>query len=236
MAILHTPRTLASIARGLLRRRRQLAAAAATGGETANNSHNNENHNTHVYHGRASWLWDLDYLGHANNASYLTHAEYARWEWTAETGILSAMLGTRSAFVVTQTAVRFRKEITARNNAFEIHSKLVGIDGTHLWMSQDVRSPKHKDKDKDKDKHPQRIMAQVAVRGVVVRDKAILPPATLLGEVGVPDRVLGSLLGADSDPPGNDNDNDNESVMARFRDLDDAFRHAAADDDKRLGV
>ena len=269
MAIVHTPRTLVSIARGMLRRRRRLAVTAktsrnedptsaatatTTAAEAANIASNfagfvpaarsssdgeNENAatvtNPHVYKSRANLFWDVDYIGHMNNASYLTHAEYARWEWTAETGALQAMYNTGSNFIVTNCAVRFRKEISA-NTKFEIHSTLKGIDERNLWMYQTFRNI-NKDGNGDG-----RIMSQVLVQAVVVQNRKILPPKIMLDTMGVPTEIIDSLLlkddtdNIDTATKTNDNNNDNDatSFLKRFKDLDDAFRDEANADDKRL--
>jgi len=269
MAIVHTPRTLVSIARGMLRRRRRLAVtaktsrnadptsaaatAAAEAADVASNfagfvpaaslSSDGENDNAanvtnpHVYKSRANLFWDVDYIGHMNNASYLTHAEYARWEWTAETGALQAMYNTGSNFIVTNCAVRFRKEISA-NTKFEIHSTLKGIDERNLWMYQTFRNI-NKDGNGDG-----RIMSQVLVQAVVVQNRKILPPKIMLDTMGVPNEIIDSLLLKDdtdnintdtkTNDNNNDNDNDATNFLKRFKDLDDAFRVEANADDKRL--
>lgn len=250
MAILHTPRTIAAIGRGMLKRRRALAAAAAavatTGTDTPTNlpfsgiaprrgSNNDEarhtdiTNNAHVYKSNLNVFFDADYLGHMNNASYLTHAEYARWEWTAENGTLQTMYDKGMHFVVTNTAVRFRREISLRERAFEIHTNLHAIDDRHLWMHHAFRSPTTKD-----DKIG-RIMAQVWVQAVAVQNRKVVLPSTLLETIGVSDEVIDSLLWKEDD---NDNDSevgpDSKSFLKNFKDLDVAFRKEAAADDERL--
>ncbi|VEU43116.1 unnamed protein product [Pseudo-nitzschia multistriata] len=254
MAIIHTPRTLISIGRGILRRRRRLASANSNidsadkavasnfvgfvpaqtsvgsnveGNASSIDSNTNNTINAHVYNCRANWFWDLDYIGHMNNASYLTHAEYARWEWTAETGALQAMYRTRTNFIVTSTAVRFRKEIAALRNAFEIHSLLRGIDEKHFWISQTFRNPSD-----------ERILAQVMVQAVAVRNRTIVPPRTMLDAMGLPGEIVDSLLlPSNSDEQERSDFVDGENamdVLARFMDLDEAFRHEATADDQWL--
>ena len=39
-----------------------------------------------------------------NNAAYLAHAEYARWEWTAETGALETMYKNNINFIATSVS------------------------------------------------------------------------------------------------------------------------------------
>ena len=38
--------------------------------------------NPHIYESKCG-IFDIDIFGHMNNAAYLNHAEYARWELTA---------------------------------------------------------------------------------------------------------------------------------------------------------
>mmetsp|Transcript_9388 Transcript_9388/g.21491 ORF Transcript_9388/g.21491 Transcript_9388/m.21491 type:complete len:184 (+) Transcript_9388:1170-1721(+) len=176
-----------------------------------------------------------------NNASYLTHAEYARWEWTSENGALQHMYKTGAHFVVSNTSVRFRKEISLADTAFEIHSVLEAIDERHFWMHQTFRSGK-KNNDKDNDTHSNsgngRIMAQVLVQAVAVRNRKVVDPRTVLDAVGVPGETVDSLLWEHDNDAKGDNDNDDTAntmgFMQRFKDLDTAFREEANADDKRL--
>jgi len=264
MAILHTPRTLASIARGMIKRHRRLAVVAtnhdrsSTGGTaSASNSSathhlvgfgNNGKGNTknpkkdstaHVYKSRPSVLWDVDYLGHMNNASYLTHAEYARWEWIAENGALKSMYNTGINFVVTQSAVRFRKEIKL-SQSFEIHSFLHAIDDRHLWMQQTFRSCINKKDDNtsivSKEEKEGRILAQVLIQAAAVQNYKIVPPTTMLEVIGVPEDITNSLLWKGETIINNDNEKDEDGMLLsqRFKELDETFRKEATADDKRL--
>lgn len=59
MGLIHTPRTIVSICKGLLKRRREPLETGAVGiGEG----------NRHVYQARLG-LFDVDYLGHMNNGT-----------------------------------------------------------------------------------------------------------------------------------------------------------------------
>ncbi len=89
--------------------------------------------NPHVHRARAG-IFDVDYLGHMNNASSLTHAEYARWEMTATNGALQAMYKTNTHFMVASSAVRFRRQDRPVFRSFEIQSVLGGIDERNFWM------------------------------------------------------------------------------------------------------
>lgn len=248
MAILHTPRTIAAIARGMLKRRRDLAAIAATDTNTSAtlpfvgiapggrkndlDNHTGASNKAHVYKSNLNVFFDADYLGHMNNASYLTHAEYARWEWTAENGTLQTMYREGMHFVVTNTAVRFRREISLRERAFEIHTSLHAIDDRHLWMHHTFRGPSKQEK-------IGRIMAQVWVQAVAVQNRKVVPPSTLLETIGVSDEVVESLLWKDDDDDDDDangtsSENGSISFLKQFKNLDIAFREEAAADDKKL--
>lgn len=242
MAIIHTPRSIAVIVRGMLKRRRALAAATSTTTNAlpfvgiaprGNSSHrdNGNSNNAHVYKSNLNVFFDVDYLGHMNNASYLTHAEFARWEWTAENGTLQTMYQNGMHFVVTNTAVRFRREISLRERAFEIHTFLHAIDDRHLWMHHTFRSPS------DKNNKNGRIMAQVWVQAVAVQNRKVVPPSKLLERIGVSGDIVDSLLWKDEEEDDDSADNDGNDAMAflrRFKDLDVAFRQEAAADDERL--
>ena len=236
MAILHTPRTIAAIGRGMLKRRRELAATADAssyipfigiiphGNDQSDASATN---NAHVYKSNLNVFFDADYLGHMNNASYLTHAEYARWEWIAENGALQTMYGKGMHFVVTNTAVRFRREISLRERAFEIHTFLHAIDDRHLWMTHTFRSPTQEERSG-------RIMAQIAVQAVAVQNRKVVPPSELLETIGVSDDTVDSLLWKDDDDAKDGNENDPMYFLKQFKDLDLAFRKEAAADDVKL--
>jgi len=201
-----------------------------------------------VYRARPNLLWDVDYMGHINNAAYLTHAEYARWEWTAEAGALAAMYQKGLHFVVTQTAVRFRKEIPLRQD-FEIHSILAALDDRHLWIHQTFRGgDKKKDDNIDGENNGTggkgRILAQVLVQAAIVQNRKVVHPCRMLEAMDIPKNVAESLAwkrddadhaddGNNKNNNGND-DNDLSFLLQSFHDLDIAFRREAAHDDERL--
>lgn len=82
MGIVHIPRTIAAIVRGITKRR--LSPLSEKEKSLVGVGINNP---PHIYTSRAG-LFDVDLMFHMNNASYLTHAELARWEWTAFGGTL----------------------------------------------------------------------------------------------------------------------------------------------------
>ena len=120
MAIIHTPRVLASLAKGLLQK-----SSSQHVGIVANNPH--------VYTARVG-LFDVDYLGHLNNSAFLSHAEYARWEMTSSNGILPAMYNTSTDFMVSSASVRYRAQVRPLFRKFEVQSQVAGVDDKHIWM------------------------------------------------------------------------------------------------------
>ena len=107
MVLVQVPRVLTACARGYLKRWRMptttttTSATKATQGEEAESNPvpvGLDRNNPHLYYSRAG-LFDVDIYNHMNNAAYLTHAELARWEWSATTGFLDSQVKSQSAFV-----------------------------------------------------------------------------------------------------------------------------------------
>lgn len=71
MGLVHTPRVIFTIAKGLLTGKGKLSRNIPT------NSVLGVGDNFHSYQARAG-VFDVDYLGHMNNASFLAHCEMAR--------------------------------------------------------------------------------------------------------------------------------------------------------------
>ena len=244
MTIFHTPRTLASIARGLLRKRQRdgAAAAAATTQDadiatkfigfvpahyqqyqekqqhngtwrTSNMAQSPGPTNTthwirpHVYarpRGPSLFL-DVDYLGHMNNAAFLSHAEYARWDWTATTGALAAMYQHQIHFVVGAASIRYRKELRWKTS-FVIHSTLEAIDARTMYIRQvfrsgsSTKSSSSSTTTKDDAAHHDtttsdgRIVAQCLFQGLALQNQKIIEPKIVLEHMGVPHDIINSLL------------------------------------------
>jgi hypothetical protein len=154
----------------------------------------------------------LDYaFGHMNNASYLTHAELARWEMLAYSGLLRRAAPASTHLVVAGTAVRYRREIRPFLCPFEVESFFAGVDGRHLWAIHNFRrrrragghGPSKNDSaaaggDNDSSAAAsadgqERIRAQVIVPCVWVRKGKAIDPASFLLEAGVDDATVESL-------------------------------------------
>jgi acyl-CoA thioesterase FadM len=119
MGLIHTPRTIAAIARGLWKPEMKGVGFHPS--------------IPHIYESRVGVL-DADYMGHMNNASTLTHAELARWEMTATSGALNTMYRTNTHFMVASSAVRYRREVRPIFRKFQIETVVGGIDDRNIWM------------------------------------------------------------------------------------------------------
>ena len=144
MGIIHIPRVMAAIARGQYRRRR-LSQKLQLHDDNSNNANTTAARNQdfvgsgfglsnpHVYAGRCG-IFDVDIFGHMNNASYLSHAEYARWDCTAYNGLMETMLSTRTMFIVASSSIKYRREIKPIFKKFDIHTYIAGLDPRNIWM------------------------------------------------------------------------------------------------------
>jgi acyl-CoA thioesterase FadM len=119
MGIVHTPRVIASVAKGLLRKSPNKLVGLGPD-------------NPHIYHARVG-LFDVDYLGHLNNAAYLSHAEYARWEFVAENGLVQTMFKHNTHFLVAGLAIRYRREVRPLFRKFEVQTYFAGINERHIY-------------------------------------------------------------------------------------------------------
>ena len=216
VGLIHTPRTLYHVAQGMIKRQKD-GAAAALGGIGKENPF--------VSTGRAG-MFDTDYLLHMNNAAYLSHAEYARWELCAYNGLMETMLRNNINFVVGGTSVRFRQEIGLLRK-FEVHTFLAKLDERHLWMYHTFRYP-------PSGKDPGRIKAQVVCQGLAIQGRNVLDPRVFLKDkVGVDPDIVDALS-----VPSPEDQQSEGAIMANMMDsylsLESAFKDAASMDDERL--
>ncbi|GKY98258.1 thioesterase [Mayamaea pseudoterrestris] len=156
MVLIHTPRTLVAIGKGLMRKGASDAQRIGLGDCP------------HVYTSRVGLL-DLDYMGHMNNAAYLSHAELARWQMTTESGMLHKGYKKNCFFVVTASTVRYRKEI--RYGKFNIETRFMGFDDKSMWGIHNFYVPNKKDQAASR-----RVRAQVLVKAAVLRENKLISP------------------------------------------------------------
>ena len=206
MVLLTTPRTLYSITKGLLKRRGGAEAAALLGIGADN---------PHVYTARTGLL-DVDYLGHMNNAMYLSHAELARWEWTAHNGLLAAVSKNKLHFLVKGSCIRYRQEIRPVFRKFQVDSCLAGLDDKNLWISQKFRYSSD-----------DRVRAQVVVQAVALKGREVLDPRVFLKEMVGLDSDLVDSLSLPNMPNATV-----ENMLERYAALEEAMRADATEDDK----
>ena len=208
MGLVHTPRVIASVIQGLYKRHTHgLQASVGIGAA-----------NPHRYIARAG-VFDIDYLGHMNNAAYLQHAELARWELTAENGLLHGMIKAKTAYVVTGAVVRYRREVKPLFRKFEVHSYLSGIDERDLWIYQTFRHAEEGDR---------KIRGQVLIKGAVIRGRERLDPiAFLKNDCGIDADMLDSLRD-------HDNDNSFDDEILNYKLLEASLQESAAADDQRV--
>lgn len=209
MGLVHIPRVIASVAKGLIRGRTVPSPSKGSGFSP---------NDPHIYIGHAG-LFDVDYLGHMNNASYLTHAEYARWQWIAESGVLGAFIREKDAFIVTSTFVRYRREVKPLFRKFEVQSSLCGVDERTLSMYQTFRYPGQGGKNK--------IRAQVLLQAVIRRrGREVIDPRDFLrNSMGMEQEMIESL---------GETGMSMENELLRFKELERSLQETAADDDERV--
>lgn len=201
MGLIHMPRVIASVAKGMYRGRQKGAGSFVSA-------------TPHKYTGHVG-LFDVDYLGHMNNASYLNHAEYARWEWTAETGMLKKFLKKKTEFIVTSATVRYRREMKPLFRKFEVNTCLCGVNDRTISIYQAFRYPGAGGVNK--------IRAQVLISGVIRRGRNILNPKEfLIEEAGTNPADMDALDKGDMDV-----------VFLKSSELDDLLKESAAADDLR---
>ena len=216
MGIVHIPRTAAAVAKGYIKRRMSPLSdheksLIGLGFQQP----------PYVYSARAG-LFDVDVMLHMNNASYLTHAELARWEWSAFGGALEANIRSQSFFIVTASMIRFRREIPPLRK-FYIETRIGGIDERNLWCYQTFHNSSDSS-DKTGSNERGKILAQVLMQAVVTkRGKVINPrgwieehfPATkeTLDSLSVPSKEAASLF---------------DEKAARFKHLEEALRQSAS--------
>jgi acyl-CoA thioesterase FadM len=208
MGLVHTPRVAASLVRGLLKRRNNPEASLSGLGSK----------NPHIYRARVG-LFDVDYLGHLNNAAYLNHAELARWEMTAYNGLLGSMARHGFHFLVAGTSIRYRQEIRPIFRQFQIDSAVAGLDKhNNMWITHNFRYPISGDN---------RVRAQMVVRGVVLQGRTALDPRKFFKEIaGFDEDIVDGLTMPLTE------ETEIEELLGRYVALEHSFREVATIDDE----
>lgn len=222
MGVVHIPRTAAAIAKGYIKRR--LSPLSDTEKALVGIGLKNQ---PYVYSSRAG-LFDVDVMLHMNNASYLTHAELARWEWTAFNGTLDANIRSKSFFIVTASMIRFRREIQPLRK-FDIETRLGGIDERNIWCYQTFHYPNNmKSINKSGTSERGKILAQVLTQGVITNKGKVIHPRDWL-ETHFP--ASKESIDELSVLP-EDNSSIFDRKTARFKHLEEALRKSAAEYDE----
>lgn len=217
VGLIHTPRTLFHIAKGLYKRRSD-GAAAALGGIGQDNPYVSEGY---------AGVFDTDYLLHMNNAAYLSHAEYARWELCAYNGLLNSMYRDNVNFVVGGTAIRFRREIAPIFRKFQVHSFLAQLDERHLWIYHAFRYPRS-------GKDPGRIRAHALCQGIAIQGGTVLDPRVYLKDmVGVDADIVDSISVTMNESTVPQHDIFVE-MMDKYLEMETVFKAASSLDDETL--
>jgi len=58
-----------------------------------------------------AWPWDIDWNGHVNNGRYLTLMDHGRLDHGLRTGLIQALIRTRTNAVVAKASIQFFKEV-----------------------------------------------------------------------------------------------------------------------------
>ena len=172
--------------------------------------------NCHIYRARAGLL-DVDYIGHMNNSSYLSHAEYARWEMAAETGMLQTMMSKDIHFILSGNFIRYRREVRPLFRSFQVESYISAIDDRSLWFTHNLR---YSDND--------RLRAQILAQAVIVQNRKVLLPRDFLRDVcGHEEDLIDRVTWPDGQ------DVSHADLLNAYRDLDNNMRSLAAKDDEK---
>jgi acyl-CoA thioesterase FadM len=203
MGLVHIPRVLGSVARGFWKRRG--VEQAWKKGLSADNPH--------IYKGSVG-LFDIDSFGHMNNASFLLHAEYARWEMTAYTGMIETMRRQGCIFLIASNVIRYRREIRPLFKKFAIDTHFAAMDEKNLWAVQNFRCEDN------------RVRAQVIVQGLLRQGNKTLSPIDFMKNViGLDEQFINGMKRTESTTT--------QEILDRFADIEDSLRKAAAEDDSQ---
>lgn len=80
--------------------------------------------------------YELDSYGHVNNAVYISYTEQARWEVLKNAGLLKSFLDKDLLLVVTETNIRYMRELKLFDN-IEIITK-IKFEAPYLVFIHDI--------------------------------------------------------------------------------------------------
>jgi Thioesterase-like superfamily len=197
-----------------------------------------------VYQGRAGLL-DSDYLGHLNNAAYLTHTELARWQMCAYNGILHTVFANNCAMLLTASAVRYRREIPLFTK-FDVECYLAGVDDIRkgVYVMHKFRNHHHHDPTKggggNSNNNNNRVRAQVLSRGVLVKNREVMDwRAFLKDAAGIDATVVDRMpllqettTAAGSSSRSSSSSSSMDHLLDSFMEMEEAMRNEAAEDDE----
>ena len=168
-------------------------------------------------------IFDVDLMFHMNYASYLTHAELARWEYSAFNGTLASSFRDRSFFIVTASMIRFRREVPPLKR-FDIETRLLGIDDKNLWVYQTFHNNNGNERGK--------VLAQVLTQAAIAKGGKVINPRSWVEQnfPAAKDELDDLSIGYSKD--GVDSIFD-EKVM-QFTHLEQVLRQSAASYDEKV--
>jgi acyl-CoA thioester hydrolase len=82
--------------------------------------------------------YELDSYGHVNNAVYINYTEQARWEILKKAGLLESFLERNLLLVVTETKIRYMRELKLFNKVEIITT--VKFEAPYLVFYQDINN------------------------------------------------------------------------------------------------
>lgn len=221
MVLLQTPRSLFAVATGLAKR--QSISPQNTNGVIGFGIDN-----PYKYTARAG-IWD--WLLHLNNCAFVSHAELSRWELFAFSGILGPISTGKYHMVLTSNFARYRREIAPFNVKFQVDSSIAAIcpEEREIWWVHNFRYPEDGSKSNC-------VRAQIVARAVLIEPgKGIADPYTFFRDkVGVDQSVLDKtcISKANAGELGFLY----EELFERAKWVEGAYKAAAAEDDKTIGV
>jgi acyl-CoA thioester hydrolase len=82
--------------------------------------------------------YELDSYGHVNNAVYINYTEQARWEILKEAGILESFLQKNLLLVVTETNIKYMRELKIFDNIEVVTT--IKLDAPYLVFQHDINN------------------------------------------------------------------------------------------------